>query len=532
MRLTFLGACDSVTGSCYLLETESTRLLVDCGMFQGGKEYRARNEEPFPFEPRSIDCVLLTHAHIDHSGLLPKLVKEGFRGEIITTRASMSLAQLMLRDSAHIQETEAEWLNRKGKRSGSDMIEPLYTLNDAEHCLTHFRGVSYGAYHQITTSITVRFLDAGHILGSSIVEIYVRDNGGEQKIVFSGDLGEAGRPIVADPTIVEAADYLVMEATYGNRLHEDTEERRERIRDIILEAVADEEKVIIPAFAVGRTQDVLYEINYLYHNGEIPLVPVYIDSPLAISATEVFRQYKEYYDEDTRHLLKRDMSPFEYPGLKFTHTVEESKALNERVEACVIISASGMCEAGRIKHHLKHNLWRAGAHILFVGYQGEGTLGRRIRDGAPTVSIFGEEIAVRANIHAIEGLSAHADQAGLLKWVKGFTTPPKVIFITHGEYEARREFASLVESECGIRAIVPGCGVQYGLVNGTMPLAKNLVPPVQRDGEMDDLELLWRQARTLVARTLRHGSRREVREARRLAEKLENLLKQINAKLK
>lgn len=532
MRLTFFGACDSVTGSCYLVETEKTRLLIDCGMFQGGKDYRSRNEEPFPFEPQSIDCVLLTHAHIDHSGLLPKLVKEGFKGEIVTTRATLSLAQLMLRDSAHIQETEAEWSNRKSKRAGSSLVEPLYTLDDALRCLTHFRGISYGVYREIAPSITVRFLDAGHILGSSIIEVYVRDSGGEQKIVFSGDLGEAGRPIVADPTIVESADYLIMESTYGNRLHEDTDKRRERIRDVILRAISDGEKVIIPAFAVGRTQDVLYEINALYHSGDIPLIPVYIDSPLAISATEVFRQYKEYYDEDTSHFLKRDMSPFEYPGLHFTNTVEQSKALNERALACVIISASGMCEAGRIRHHLKHNLWRSGAHILFVGYQAEGTLGRRIRDGARTVNIFGEEVAVRANIHSIEGLSAHADQAGLLKWLKGFSTPPKAVFVTHGEYEARREFASLVEAEFGIRAVVPECGLQYGLINGDVSTAQNLVPRLPRRGETDELELLWRQARSAVERTVKSGSRREVREARRFAERLQNLLSQITAKLK
>jgi metallo-beta-lactamase family protein len=497
-------------------------------MFQGGKDERSRNEEPFPFAPQSLDGVLLTHAHIDHSGLLPKLVKDGFAGQIITTRASVSLAQLMLRDSAHIQESEAEWLNRKGKRAGSVDVEPLYTLEDAERCLERFVGVSYGASREVAPHITARFLDAGHILGSSIIELYVREEGRERKLVFSGDLGEEGRPIVADPTIVESADYLVMEATYGNRLHEETEKRREKIRDIILLAVKDREKVIIPAFAVGRTQDVLYEINGLYRDGQIPLIPVYIDSPLAISVTEVFRQYQEDYDEEMRALLKRNMSPFDYPGLRFTRTVEESKALNESTETCVIISASGMCEAGRIKHHLKHSLWREGAHILFVGYQAEGTLGRRIKDGANKVNILGEEIAVRANIHSIEGLSAHADRAGLFKWVSGIKNQPQAIFITHGEATPRAEFAALLHAELGLRALVPSCGEQYDLREAAVLVTtgtRQAAPPKAAD----ELERLWRRARQSLARALQAGTRREAREAQRLTEKLENLLRKIVA---
>jgi len=531
LKLSFYGACDSVTGSCYLLETHAGRILVDCGMFQGGKELRARNEEDFPFAPQDIDVVILTHAHIDHSGLLPKLVRDGFKGDIVATRATASLCELMLRDSAHIQETEAEWLARKGKRAGSaDIVQPLYTMEDAERALKHFRGVSYGTERELLPGVSLKLYDAGHILGSSIAEVTVRKVGETHKVVFSGDLGERGRPIVADPTLVSEADYLVIESTYGNRLHEDTLARRDRIRDILLQAVATQEKVVIPAFAVGRTQDVLYEINELYHAGDIPIIPVYIDSPLAISATEVFEKYSEYYDEETRQRLKQNMSPFDYPGLQFVRTVEESKALNEMQCGCVIISASGMCEAGRVKHHLKHNLWRPGAHILFVGYQAEGTLGRRIRDGEPTVNIFGEEIAVRAHIHSIEGLSAHADQQGLLWWMSGFKNKPQRVFVTHGEMESRSVFASLLADKMEIEAVVPLCHAEYDLLSGEVDTSIKTTR-VKDEAVVDELEQLWKEAKTALDRVKRQGTKREAREARKLSERVQNLLRHVINKL-
>ncbi|KAF0196610.1 MAG: metallo-beta-lactamase family protein [Bacillota bacterium] len=528
LKLTFFGACDSVTGSCYLLETDTGRVLIDCGMFQGGKELRTRNERPFPFSPQDIDCVVLTHAHIDHSGLIPKLVRDGFKGEIIATRATSSLCDLMLRDSAHIQESEAEWQARKSKRAGSESAAPLYTMEDAERALKQFRGMTYGASRELLPGLSLRFYDAGHILGSAIAEFTVQHNDIDKKIVFSGDLGERGRPIVADPTLVEAADFVIVESTYGDRLHDATHVRRDKIRDILLQAVATKEKVIIPAFAVGRTQDVLYEINELYLAEEIPLIPVYIDSPLAISATEVFQKYQEYYDDETKDRLRENMSPFDYPGLQFTRSVEDSKGLNEVEQGCVIISASGMCEAGRIKHHLKHNLWRAGAHILFVGYQAEGTLGRRIRDGEPFVTIFSEEIAVRAHVHSIEGLSAHADQQGLLWWMQGFKNNLQQVFVTHGEADSRRVFADLLMGRMGVRTEVPACYTQYDLLGGEMTRHAQVLPAPK--SASDEMDLLWQQARAALDGQLQRGTKRDAREARQSAERVQNLLRQIITK--
>ncbi|MBT9158056.1 MAG: Ribonuclease [Firmicutes bacterium] len=532
LSITFFGACDTVTGSCYLIETKQAKILVDCGMFQGGREHKERNEASFNFSPGTIDAVLLTHAHIDHSGLLPKLVREGFSGEIIATRATGSLCNLMLRDSAHVQLMEAEWQNRKAKRAGDDDVLPLYTLDDVEHCLKLFRTVRYEERVPVVPGVTVSFLDAGHILGSAMLEVYLEVLGEERKVVFSGDLGERGRPIVADPSYIAKADYVVIESTYGNRRHDDPTQRRTQLRKILLDAIRENEKVVIPAFAVGRTQDVLYEINALYRSGDIPLLPVYIDSPLAISATEVFQQYKEYYDEDTKDLLRRDMSPFTYPGLRFTREVEESKALNEVKHACVIISASGMAEAGRIRHHLKHNLWRPTAHILFVGYQAAGSLGRRIVDGAREVTIFGEEIAVRANIHVIAGLSAHADQAGLMGWMRAFQEGPSTVFITHGEEDSRMSLAELLRAERTAQVIVPACDVAYTLTEGVFLASAQKATPVSAAPAFDELDALWRQARKGIAQKLRFGSRHEVKEARKLNERLRNLLHQVAHKLK
>ena len=529
LKLTVFGACDSVTGSCYLLETEASRVLIDCGMFQGGKELKARNERPFPFSPQDIDFVVLTHAHIDHSGLIPKLVRDGFKGEIIATRATASLCDLMLRDSAHIQETEAEWVVRKSKRAGSEPVAPLYTMQDAERALKLFRGMTYGASRELVPGMSLRFYDAGHILGSAITEFTVQQNGSAKKIVFSGDLGERGRPIIADPTLVEEADYVIVESTYGDRLHEATHVRTDKIRDIILQAIATKEKIIIPAFAVGRTQDVLYEINELYRAGEIPQIPVFIDSPLAISTTEVFKKYQEYYDDETKHRLRENMSPFDYPGLKFTRSVEDSKGLNEVDQACVIISASGMCEAGRIKHHLKHNLWRAGAHVLFVGYQAQGTLGRRIRDGEPYVSIFGEEIAIKAHIHAIEGLSAHADQQGLLWWMQGFKNKPQQVLVTHGEAESRTAFAKLLQSELGVKAESPQCNTVYDLLSGEVSILPEPIEEIEHQPK-NEMDMLWQQATAALERRLIRGTKGQAREARKLAERMKNLLRQIIAK--
>ena len=530
LELTFFGACDTVTGSCYLLETAHSKVIIDCGMFQGGREYRQRNERPLPFEPASLDYAILTHAHIDHSGLLPKLVKEGFRGEIIAHKATTDLAGIMLPDSAHIQQMEAEWSTRKNKRAGLETVEPLYSIEDAARALGLFRSVKYGEEVRLSDDMWLRFHNAGHILGSCIVEIGAHDGSGEQLLVFSGDLGVNGRPIIQDPATVAAADFVVIESTYGDRLHESEAEKERRLTEILREACRDKEKVIIPAFAVGRTQDILYEINKLYREEKIPLIPVYIDSPLAVSATEIFEENSDLFDKETWDFLHAEQSPFNYPKLTLVRDVQDSISLNTMEGPAVIISASGMAEAGRIKHHLKHNLWREAAHVLFIGYQGEGTLGRRIRDGAPTVSIFGEEIAVRAHIHAIDGFSAHADQQGLLDWLQAFSKKPRGVFVTHGEAESRRTLAALIGERLNLNGIIPECGESYDLTASDLPVHE--VTTREEDARVVDLDALWREARALIAEQLQEGGKKEIREARRLAQRLEELMREVRNKLR
>ncbi len=531
LRLAFWGACDTVTGSSYLLTTDRLRILIDCGLFQGGSEQRDRNQRPFPFAPNSIDYVILTHAHIDHSGLIPKLVKEGFRGHIIATSATADLCQIMLLDSAYLQEMEAEWTNRKRRRAGGGEVEPLYAVDDARRSLEHFQGIRYGQRFQLNDAVSLRFHDAGHILGSAIAELTVREAGKETVIVFSGDLGARNHPIVRDPSLVAAADYVVMESTYGNRVHEDKAQRSDLLRTILQQAVLDQERVVIPAFAVGRTQDIIHEISQLYVAGEIPLIPVYIDSPLAISATEIFARHPESFDEETWAMLQSGKSPFDYPGLHFTRDVEQSRAINQLEGAAVIISASGMCEAGRIKHHLKHNLWRASAQVLFVGYQAEGTLGRRIKDGAPEVTIFGEEIAVNAQISAIEGFSAHADQEDLSYWISGFEQKPGKVFVTHGEPSSRQAWAEQLGNRFGLTAIVPELGQEFDLGNDASLITTVQAAPSPEEADLAVIESLWRQARPALARSLTARGRKLPRQGARLLNKLADVLQEIIVKL-
>ncbi len=531
LNLTFWGACDTVTGSSYLLTTDRLRILIDCGLFQGGGEQRDRNQRPFPFAPNSIDYVVLTHAHIDHSGLIPKLVKDGFRGHVMATSATADLCQIMLLDSAHLQEMEAEWSNRKRRRAGEGEMAPLYTVDDARRSLEQFQGIRYGQRFQLSEAVSLRFHDAGHILGSAIAELTVREAGKETVIVFSGDLGARNHPIVRDPSLIAAADYVVMESTYGNRIHENKAERSEVLKTILMKAVKDQERVVIPAFAVGRTQDILHEIAQLHEAGEIPLIPVYVDSPLAISATEIFARHPEVFDEETRAMLQSGKSPFDYPGLRFTREVEESRALNELQGAAVIISASGMCEAGRIKHHLKHNLWRPGAQVLFVGYQAEGTLGRRIKDGAPEVTIFGEEIAVNAQISAIEGFSAHGDQEDLSHWISGFTKKPRKVFVTHGEPSSRHAWAERLTSEFGLVPIVPELGQEFDLENEASPITTVQAAPSPEEADLAIVDALWRQARPALLRSLTAKGRKLPRQGERLLHKLAEVLQEIIVKL-
>jgi metallo-beta-lactamase family protein len=455
MRVEFLGGVRTVTGSATLLEKSSFKWLVDCGMFQGGEELEKRNWKTRSYQAKDLSFILLTHAHIDHSGLIPKLVREGFRGKVICTQATLDLCEVMLQDSGRIQEMEAEWQNRKGKRAGRGEAIPLYTAKDAEKSLRYFQPVRYDEMVPLAEGLKVRFQDAGHILGSAIIEISVEEEGEERKLVFSGDLGNSNQPIVRDPSIVEEGDVLWLESTYGNRLHKSKEETVEELLGIVREAVAHQAKVVIPAFAVERTQDIIYTLGQFIRRGDLPPIPVYIDSPLAISATEIFKKNSDCFDRETQEILSGGENPLDIPGIIFTRTTEESKAINEDSRPGVIISASGMCDAGRIKHHLKHHLWRETSHIVIIGYQAEGTVGRRIVDGAKTVRLFGEEIAVKAHIHTLGGFSAHADQKGLLDWVSHLRNPRLEIFINHGEEKISMELDQLIRERFHVRTTVP-----------------------------------------------------------------------------
>ena len=455
MEVEFLGGVRTVTGSATLLQKGSLRWLVDCGMFQGGKTLEERNRNVHSYHPEELSFILLTHAHIDHSGLIPKLVKEGFRGRVICTKATFDLCEVMLKDSGHIQAMEAEWQSRKNERSGREGTAPLYTAEEAEKSLRYFRTVGYDEILSLSDGLKVRFQDAGHILGSAIIEIWVDDEGQEKRLVFSGDLGSSGQPIIRDPSPVVEADILWLESTYGDRLHKSREETVQELLKISLEAISQRAKVVIPAFAVERTQDIIYTIGQLVRKDLIPSIPIYIDSPLAISATEIFKKNPDCFDEEMKGLLLGGKDPFELPQIKYTQTTEESKAINEDSGSAIIISASGMCDSGRIQHHLKHHLWRKESHIVFIGYQAEGTVGRRIIDGAKTIRLFGEEIAVRAHVHTLGGFSAHADQKGLLEWLSHFRNPDLQVFVNHGEEKTSMELSKIIHQKFKLEAVVP-----------------------------------------------------------------------------
>lgn len=463
MKISFFGAAQTVTGSCFLVETGKTRFLVDCGLQQGSREETRSNHQPFPFQIDSLDFVLLTHAHIDHCGRLPKLYVDGYRGPVYTTKATAELCGIMLPDSGHIQETEADWQNRKNQRAGRSVELPLYTMQDAIDTCKLFQSVRYDTPFQPAEDIRVTLRDAGHILGSAILEIIVTEDGKPQKIVFSGDLGNKNIPIMRDPTIIEGTDYLVLESTYGDRLHANKENHVERFVSIINDTMARGGNVIIPSFAVGRTQEVIYELNkeeerYKDRRSAFMRSAVYIDSPLAVSATRVFRDNMDCFDEEGRRYIEQGDNPLDFPNLHFTSTVEESKALNEGDESKIIISASGMCDAGRIRHHLKHNLWRADSTVIFVGYQAKGTLGRQLVDGEKLVRLFDEEIAVKAQIEMIDGFSGHADRDGLLDWVNAMQKKPVHIILTHGEPEVIARFAGTIGEQTGIATHIARLG--------------------------------------------------------------------------
>lgn len=465
MNITFYGAARGVTGSCHMVEAGDKKFLIDCGMFQGKLTDQMLNYEEFPFNINEIDFVILTHAHIDHSGRIPKLYKEGFTGVIYTTTATMDLCGIMLADSGHIQEKEIEWVNKKRRRAGKAENEPMYTAQDGIDSLRLFKGIEYNDLVVIDENISFKLVDAGHMLGSSIVELYIKEEDKTKKVVFSGDLGNLNMPIINDPTYVEGADYLVMESTYGDRLHGKIEDQSGKLIQIMLDTYEKGGNLIIPSFAVGRTQEILYEINkYAEAKGigeKITKIPVYVDSPLAVNATKVFEQNPEYYDEDAlRYLLKGD-NPLDFPNLHFVTSSEESKALNEDLTSKVIISASGMCEVGRIKHHLKHNLYRPESTILFVGFQAEGTLGKKILSGEKIVKIFGEEIAVNAEVKYLDAFSGHADKNGLLTWLKNMKEKPKNIFLVHGEYTGQQALKNSIKEELKVNVVIPNYQETY-----------------------------------------------------------------------
>ena len=473
MKITFLGATKTVTGSNYLVEAAGKRFLVDCGMWQGKAELEEQNKEDFNYDPAQIDFMLLTHAHIDHSGRIPKLYNEGFKGPIYAHKATCDLCALMLPDSGHIQEMENEWKNRKRVRKGEKEVPPLYTAEEAAKCLEIFQEVQYDEIIEITKDIQVRFNDAGHMLGSSIIELWITEDGKTTKTVFTGDLGNNDIPLLGEPTMIETADTLVMESTYGSRLHIRNDEKATMFLDIVSQTLDNGGTVVIPSFAVGRTQEILYEINKLKDiikdeefkrkYKTLMKASVYVDSPLAISATEVFRENTYLFDDEVKEEIMKGDNPLEFPGLEFTRTADESKALNEDPRPSIIISASGMCEVGRIKHHLKHNLWNPKSTILFVGYQAPGTLGYNIVNGAKKVKIFGEEIAVNARVEYIEGYSGHADQQGLMNFVYSFIKKPKNIFLVHGEPESQEVLKEKLETETNIPVIIPEFGETYDI---------------------------------------------------------------------
>ena len=490
MKITFYGAAKTVTGSCHMVEAGSKKFLVDCGMFQGRLTDQMLNYEDFPFNINEIDFVILTHAHIDHSGRIPKLYKAGFKGVIYASTATVDLCSIMLADSGHIQEKEIEWVNKKRIRAGKAPSDPMYTAQDGIDSMELFNGIEYEQEIVIDENIKFVMHDAGHMLGSSIIDIDVTENGRTEKIVFSGDLGNVNMPIIKDPTYIKGVDHLILETTYGDREHGQMEDQSGKFIQILLDTIERGGNVIIPSFAVGRTQEILYEINkYAAMKGisdRIKKIPVYVDSPLAVNATKIFECNPEYYDDDAlRYLLKGD-NPLEFENLHFITTSDESKALNDDPTPKVIISASGMCEVGRIKHHLKHNLFRPECTVLFVGFQAEGTLGKKILSGEKLVKIFGEEIAVNAEVKYLDAFSGHADKNGLLTWIEKMEKKPKNIFLVHGEFSAQQAFKNTVFDRFKIPCIIPSYEESYN-IDGE--LIESLIP-TYKSTRFDILELL------------------------------------------
>ena len=469
MKIQFIGATHEVTGSCTLLEVGSRYYLVDCGMEQGTDVFQ---NIPLPVLPSQIEAVFLTHAHIDHSGMLPKLYKDGFKGQIYATEATCNLCDIMLRDSAHIQESEAQWRSRKAERAGEPPVEPTYTLQDAMNTIRLLRPCRYLEPIQVAEGIVIRMNDIGHLLGSAAIELWLTEGDVTKKIVFSGDVGNINQPLLNDPKKVEETDYLVIESTYGDRYHDNERVYPiNELADCIQRAFDRGGNVVIPSFAVGRTQEMLYLIREIKQKGLVKGhygFPVYVDSPLAVEATGIFLQsHESNFDEDTLAVLQQGVNPIWSYGVQLSVTADESKLINMDPHPKVILSASGMCEAGRIRHHLKHNLWRSESIILFVGYQAENSMGRKLQDGAKSVKLFGEEIAVNAEIATLKGTSGHADKDGLLNWLGGFKEKPQMVFVNHGDDDQCEAFRQTLQ-DMGYQAEAPYSGTEYDLITGKM----------------------------------------------------------------
>ena len=518
MKILFLGAAGTVTGSCYLLEHENSRFLVDCGMFQGSKKLKENNYVPFAFNPADIDFVLLTHAHIDHSGLLPKLVKNGFKGPIYTTAATCDLASVMLPDSAHIQESEVERKNRKAARAGEPQLTPIYNMQDAYDTVQLLHSHEYEERFSPAPGISVTFKEAGHILGSAMIMLEYLENGKEKKLLFSGDIGRYNGAIVNDPAVIEAADYVVMETTYGNRLHHDQGIDMAAKQKMLAATINDTFKrggnVIIPAFAVDRCQDLLLELTMLQNERLIEDCKIYVDSPLAVKATTIFDNHPEYFDKETLAIIaKYGKSPFRNANIVYSQTVQESQAINQIKSHAIILSASGMADAGRIKHHLKHNLWRPESTVIFAGYQAEGTLGRRLIEGDRLVRIHGEQINVKANIVVLSGYSAHGDYEELCRWLSGFKQLPQKLFLTHGEDEARAAFAETVRKQFGIVPEIPILGETFDL---SLPTIKPILQTKLPDTSAVEPTLIYLDIAEMLTKLTRSKDTESLRQVKEL----------------
>ena len=525
MRLIFIGADHEVTGSCHVLEVCGRYILVDCGMEQGTDDFETAE---LPMNIADIDYVLLTHAHIDHSGMLPLLYARGFRGDVIATPATVDLCDIMLKDSAHIQMTEAEWKNRKGQRAGKEPVVPIYDMNDAEGVLEHFVSCDYDKVMDLCEGVKVKFSDAGHLLGSASIEVWINEDGEERKIVFSGDIGNLNRPIIKDPSYINDADYVVMESTYGDRYHNADVDYVSELAGICQRTFDRGGNVVIPAFAVGRTQEMLYYFRKIKEEGLVKghSFEVYVDSPLAVEATQIFNEnIAECFDEEAMELVRNGINPLRFPGLTLSVTSNDSIAINSDNKPKVIISASGMCEAGRIRHHLKHNLWRKECTVVFVGYQANGTLGRILLEGASEVKLFGEPIEVMAEIVKLEGVSGHADKAGLIKWITSFDNRLKQVFVVHGEDEVSTGFAKCLCDEYGLNAVAPYSGAEFDMISGRFVKEGERIlkakKPVQRKAN-DVFERLLAAGRRLLT-VIKHNEGGANKDFAKFADQINSL---------